>query len=109
MEIKAKVAPMHIATEEGEGGHIALDSAVPLPCLATREGGGAAPSCQDRRVSCHCQGREMERVGVSSHYRPTINCQLVPKGEEAITLYTHMHFITNKFHLYHSDYILQEL
>jgi len=46
---------------------------------------------------------------VGSHYRPIINCQLDPKGEEAIILYTHMHFITNKFHLYHSDYILQEL
>ena len=46
---------------------------------------------------------------VGSHYRPIINCQLDPKGEEEIILYTHMHFITNKFHLYHSDYILQEL
>ena len=48
-------------------------------------------------------------AGVGSHYRPIINCQLDPKGQEAIILYTHMHFITNKFHLYHSDYILQEL
>jgi len=46
---------------------------------------------------------------VGSHYRPTINWQLDPKGEEGIILYTHMHFITNKYHLYHSDYILQEL
>ena len=46
---------------------------------------------------------------VGSHYRPIINCQLDPKGQEAIILYTHMHFITNKFHLYHSVYILQEL
>ena len=46
---------------------------------------------------------------VGSHYRPIINYQLDPKGEEAIILYTHMHFITNKFHLYHSDYILQEI
>jgi len=46
------------------------------------------------------------RTSVGSHYRPIINCQLDPKAEEAIILYTHMHFITNKFHLYHSDYIL---
>jgi len=46
---------------------------------------------------------------VGSHYRPIINYKLDLKGEEAIILYTHMHFITNKFHLYHHDYILQEL
>ena len=46
---------------------------------------------------------------VGSYYRPIRNYQLDAKGEEVIILYTHMHFITNKFHLYHSDYILQEL
>lgn len=58
-----------------------------------------------------CSRRAKVKLGglVGSHYRPIINCQLDPKGEEAIILYTHMHFITNKFHLYHSDYILQEL
>ena len=58
-----------------------------------------------------CSRRAKVKLGglVISHYRPIINCQLDPKGEEAIILYTHMHFITNKFHLYHSDYILQEL
>ena len=54
-----------------------------------------------------CSRRAKVKLGglVCSHYRPIINCQLDPKGEEAIILYTHMHFITNKFHLY-SDYIL---
>ena len=58
-----------------------------------------------------CSRRAKVKLGglVSSHYRPITNCQLDPKGEEAIILYTHMHFITNKFHLYHSDYILREL
>jgi len=51
----------------------------------------------------------MNLSSVGSHYRPIINCQFDPKGEEAIILYTHMHFITNKFQLYHSDYILHEL
>ena len=53
--------------------------------------------------------KDNDLTGDGSHYRPIINYQLDPKGEEAIILYTHMHFITNKFHLYHSDYILQEL
>jgi len=57
-------------------------------------------SCHPVVCACQCVG---------CHYRPIINCQLDPKGEEAIILYTHMHFITNKFHLYHSDCILQEL
>ena len=58
-----------------------------------------------------CSRRDKVKLGglVGNHYRPIINCQLDPKGEEAIILYTHMHFITNKFHLYHSDNILQEL
>ena len=50
--------------------------------------------------------RAGQHASVGSHYRPIINCQLDPKGEEAIILYTHMHFITNKFNLYHSDCIL---
>ena len=58
-----------------------------------------------------CSRRAKIKLGglVGSHYRPIINCQLDPKGEEAIILHTHMHFITNKFHLYYIDYILQEL
>jgi len=58
-----------------------------------------------------CSRRAKVKLGglAGSHYRPIISCQIDPKGEESIILYTHMHFITNKSHLYHSDYILQEL
>ena len=58
-----------------------------------------------------CSRRAKVKLGglVDSHYRPIINYQLDRKREEAIILYIHMHFITYKFHLYHSDYILQEL
>jgi hypothetical protein len=65
-------------------------------------------------ISCSIGAQQFDHAlfdlgAVGSHYRPIINYQLGPKGEEAIILYTHMHLITNKFHFYHSDYILQKL
>jgi len=69
--------------------------------------GAVGTSVGERRWLPNGVGLTLAAVG--SHNRPIINCQLDPKGEEAIILYTHMHFTTNKYHLYHSDYILQEL
>ena len=69
----------------------------------------ATPDQQPYFIICLRQAKVKLGGVVDSHYRPIINCQVDPKGEEAIILYTHMHFITNKFHLYHSDYIMQEL
>ena len=80
-------------------------SALPPPCLALSR---ARSSDVAPRPSNLPHPRKAQHP-IGSHYKSIIKCQLDPKGEEAIILYTHMHFITNKFHLYHSDYILQEL
>jgi len=69
----------------------------------------ATPDQQPYLIICSRWAKVKLGGLVGSDYRPIINCQLDPKAEEAIILYAHMHFNTNKFHLYHSDYILQEL
>ena len=69
----------------------------------------ATPDQQPYLIICSRRAKIKLEGLVGSHYRPITNCQLDPKGEKSIILYTHMHFITKKFHLYHTDYILQEL